>query len=1263
MMADLKAFLFNIGGHRYAPSAKKSEEKLLYMHKHFGADFHVGILIETHEKDDDELHPLLAKLRPTHNIFIEPTNTASGDTHAGVTFLLHTDYNLISSHNPIPGRVINFQIQHIDNGQTFNIIALYNYTHNANKVLTKTVTDAIKTVMSDDMENILLGDFNFVDNDLDRTRAMSVSDKVRTKVWNEEMEHLDLIDVFRSKNPKKTAWSNIASNKTGARLDRVYVGENTLAKIVNYKHINTPFAGTHRIVSFTIKGDTPRGKGYYKINTSIFKQNAYKLEIEKLIEDMEQVHANDDIHWWVIFIGCVRSISISYSRERSRVKRNLKNALLKDLKILEEDPIENKNLKNNPEYIFLTERLRVIELQEIEGYKRRVKYASTYEDAEHEISFYAKMEAKQAAKNTIPELAEAENAQTFSNTDSILKIVTDFYKDLYSKKKTYRSSQKQVLSLIKNKLTEEQKVRLDAVITLEELQHALNDMKVGKSPGLDGVPIEFFKAFWPLVQHRYLAYIQRAQVFGFPDEKNTSATILIYKDKGETYLLIYYRPISLINTDLKILCKVLSNRMKPVLKDIIHSSQTCVPGRQIDQTVHLLRDMIDISNEDNLQTAFVFLDQEKAFDRVNHNFLFRTLEGFGFGPVFIDWIKTIYGNASTRVKVNGFLTEKIPLHSGVRQGCPLSALLYVLVIEILALQLRNNSQIVGFIVGGERIVSLHYADDAIIVMKQNACFKWAYKELKRFESASAAKINWSKTEGLLTGSWRQTNMTEWGITWTNKNVKNLGIFQGNDNPGKETFDNILPKCYKTLNFWKQFRLSQIGKSRVVETFITSQLAFASKFHTVPPDMLKKLQKQIVNYINSHSKGHAFIAQQEMWKLKLFGGIKLINVEAKCNAFKIQWLIKLLNSPDLTQNLATFHQLVGDQPGLQPEHKFFLPTKTLKSKIRFKSEFYKDSLLALSKLDLKKGVQHLGDEYIFYNPIIFKEGGDLYNHLVTLTRRNISTYSDLCKNDNERVQGRPYSRKATEILNTCRVQHDRVLQHTLLTSELIEVWIPGITHSILYQDLISKSTNPHSYEGNWQIKMPDILDWELIWATVHNKLATNSTKTAIWQITHLRYNSMFFKNRWYKTHNKCPMCKHEPLNEFHVIFDCRYVNTLWADLAPVLRRIHNTPLTDNEIAFGITTPKNDAVMLRNWLTFTLRAQITWEEGIANYKSKSYPDINAFKFRFNALIKQEIVVKKEQHIYRNTLHKYARIITFGNVVCNNIYTEDINDIFPL
>ena len=87
-------------------------------------------------------------------------------------------------------------------------------------------------------------------------------------------------------------------------------------------------------------------------------------------------------------------------------------------------------------------------------------------------------------------------------------------------------------------------------------------------------------------------------------------------------------------------------------------------GRRIDHTIHLLRE--------NLEAAFIFLDQEKAFDRVNHNFLFKIMETFGIGESFLHWIRLIYSNASTKVKVNGFLTPTIPLKRGVRQGDPLS---------------------------------------------------------------------------------------------------------------------------------------------------------------------------------------------------------------------------------------------------------------------------------------------------------------------------------------------------------------------------------------------------------------------------------------------------------------------------------------------------------------------------------------------------------------------------------------------------------------
>ena len=99
----------------------------------------------------------------------------------------------------------------------------------------------------------------------------------------------------------------------------------------------------------------------------------------------------------------------------------------------------------------------------------------------------------------------------------------------------------------------------------------------------------------------------------------------------------------------------------------------------------MLRDFIDIANSENVDAAFIFVDQEKAFDRVNHNFLFKTMQAFGIGQGFIQWVRKIYCNAPTKIQINGHLTDKIPLKRGVRQGDPLSSLLYVLVIEIFAL--------------------------------------------------------------------------------------------------------------------------------------------------------------------------------------------------------------------------------------------------------------------------------------------------------------------------------------------------------------------------------------------------------------------------------------------------------------------------------------------------------------------------------------------------------------------------------------------------
>ena len=182
-----------------------------------------------------------------------------------------------------------------------------------------------------------------------------------------------------------------------------------------------------------------------------------------------------------------------------------------------------------------------------------------------------------------------------------------------------------------------------------------------------------------------MAYLQEVKNQGLSAARNVSVIKLIYKKTGEIFLLTYYRPISLINADVKIITKVLAERLKVVLHSILHSTQTAVYGRKIDQNIHMVRDLIEMANQTDDTAAFIFLDQEKAFDRVNHKFLFKTMAAFGIGDSFIKWVSTLYSNASSIPSVNRFFKKGIPLKRGVRQGCPLNALLYVLVIEILAI--------------------------------------------------------------------------------------------------------------------------------------------------------------------------------------------------------------------------------------------------------------------------------------------------------------------------------------------------------------------------------------------------------------------------------------------------------------------------------------------------------------------------------------------------------------------------------------------------
>jgi hypothetical protein len=216
-----------------------------------------------------------------------------------------------------------------------------------------------------------------------------------------------------------------------------------------------------------------------------------------------------------------------------------------------------------------------------------------------------------------------------------------------------------------------------------------------------------------------------------------------------------------------------------------------VPGNMILDAVSTIRDVIAYAENTATPLCVLSLDFAQAFDRIAHQYLFCTLQAHGIDAWFIECIKPLYAQATTAIRLQGLSVGRIPIRSGIRQGCPLSMILFALCIQPLLNSMEGR--LAGLAMGNskKKIKVVAYADDITVFVTHPEEFNAIRQVIDKYERASGALLNPGKSKALAIENWPNP-VPQLGIAF-HSTVKILGISFAatTELSGKNSWDTIV----------------------------------------------------------------------------------------------------------------------------------------------------------------------------------------------------------------------------------------------------------------------------------------------------------------------------------------------------------------------------------------------------------------------------------------------------------------------------------------
>ena len=856
-------------------------------------------------------------------------------------------------------------------------------------------------------------------------------------------------------------------------------------------------------------------------------------------------------------------------------------------------------------YTQIKQQLDIFALNKARGAQVRSKQL-WIEEGERNTAYFCSLEKSRSKINTITCLKNNEG-EMIKDRSRLLKEQVEYYTNLYNQSTTAENIRLETDKFLENenfrKLDDNKANECEGLMTIDECFKSLSKMKNGSSPGRDGLTTEFYKCFWPkigdLVVNSYNESFARGHL---TYSQKQGVIILLHKGKGlDKNNLSNWRPITLLNSDYKILAKTLTERLSNVIQDLISTDQCgYLKGRSISTVIRTIDDVINYVNQTDRQGYILACDYMKAYDSISKNFLQYTFEIFGFKPDYRNWVKVLMNGTQSSISHSGWLSRPINITCGIRQGCNWSPLAFILAVELLAIKIRNST-ITGIespINGTQNLKIKQLADDMTLFNKNKTDMETSINLIDKFSTFSGLKLNINKTKALAIGN--NQNENNLPVQTVNK-IKILGIhFESNKSAidVNDNWEGRIQKIQNDIRRWSIRDLSIHGKITVIKTFLLSQVIFIMQSVGLPKEILTKLNTLFYKFIwqRKHSNKKAFEKVKRIVMEGDYdeGGLKMVNIIELQKYFYLQWIGRLSNAKD-DENWSFIPQwFLFQQLGNLNVFHINARSSEIKQIADIKSTFWKEAITTYQNSKELISVESL-DNNQYLQQQIFNNSMIRYQNKVLFFKKWIEAglikVLDIVKVDQQRLFN------LTEIQE--KVNENRAIvmfQYLAVTNSVPRIWKDKIRlinandlnlnedspEAVTFdqkpkfiQDYIKKKQNQTiipNIVNLWKRKLDIDID-KKVWLTPVETTAEIRLRELQFKISHNLYPTNILLKKMKVTENiNCDFCNDEIDTMEHFFFYCKQIKDIWKHIESLFIAKTGKRLTiDAKTAlFGIQT---------------------------------------------------------------------------------------------